>query len=335
MKTMFEYTSEIVSYIEQHIDKGEYLKLAKDYLNEGKKNICIVACGSSNNAANCAYYTLKKNLGVKLEIISPFTFTNYEIVDENTFYIVISQSGRSVNTLAVIDKLEKANVKVHFITDNNEMYDEGLLNVYHLQIGQEEVPFVTKGMAGTVFFLMAFARTVNKKPFVDLESFKVKFNEERQIAKKAFEDNKDLLCNIKRVHILGGGFSKAVASEGALKFKETLQVAASAYEIEEFLHGGNFELLKEHLVIMIDSDENIAKRIVQIKNNLHVLCDNYYVVNRVEGLDEDLSIIVYLSFFQTLVYCINVAKGNEIPMMQDRYLEFESLLKAKTINYYD
>ena len=329
MKTMLDYINQIPEYIENHSD-GDFDLLRKDYDLENKKSLTIVASGSSNNASFCAFHYLKKYLHTNINIYTPYTFINYEQLDKDSFYIVISQSGRSINTLEVIDRLRKENIVTHFITDNKEISEDDLLKIYHLEVGNEEVPFVTLGMASTIYFLMKFAN----KQFTDIELFKTLFKQYQQKAEAYFESNKQMLMNIKRVHILGSGPTMYVAREGALKFCETLQVAASHYEIEEYLHGGNFETQKDHLVIAIDSNDADVKRIEQLKNNLHVICDNYYALDRCP-LDENLSIFIYLVFFQTLVYLISREKGNTVPTMKDEYLEFEGLMKAKTINFYD
>lgn len=330
MKTMFDYINEIPEYIKSHNENGDYLKLKEDYLKENKKSLTIVASGSSNNASSVAYYYLKDKLNTEVNIYTPYTFYNYEKIDNDSFYVVISQSGRSINTLNVIDKLKKENVTVHFITDNKEIQDEDNLKVYQLDVGDEEVPFVTKGMSSTIYFLIKFADS----NFMNIDEFEKLFKEYQNKAEEFFNNNKDIILNTKRVHILGSGPSLAVAREGSLKFQETLHVAASPYEIEEFLHGGNFELQKDHYVFIVNSNDCENKRIEQLKQNINILCDNLFVLERV-SFDESISCLVYLAFFQTLVYLINKEKGNSIPMMEDKYLEFESKLKAKTINYYE
>ena len=330
MKTMLDYINEIPEYIKTHNESGDFLKLKKDYIKENKKSLTIVASGSSNNASSVAYFYLISKLNVDVNIFTPYTFNNYERIDKESFYVVISQSGRSINTLKVIEKLRNENITVHFITDNKEIKDEDNLKVYQLDDGNEEVPFVTKGMSSTIFFLLKFADS----NFVNVDEFEKYFKEYQNKANVFFENNKDKLLNTKRVHILGSGPSLAVAREGSLKFQETLHVAASPYEIEEFLHGGNFELQKDHYVFIVNSNDCENKRIEQLKQNINILCDNLFVLERV-SFDESISCLVYLAFFQTLVYLINKEKGNSIPMMEDKYLEFESKLKAKTINYYE
>ena len=327
MMTMLDYIKAIPEYIEEHRNKGDYQKLREDYLEENRKSVTIVASGSSNNASRCALYSLKQLLHKEVNVYTPYTFVNHEQIDPESFYIVISQSGRSRNTLEVIDRLKEAGVTAHFITDNKEIEEDELLKVYQLDVGNEEIPFVTKGMSATVFFLMSFAGAQFSEGFADA------FHAYQQKAEACYEENKEILDLIRRVHIIGSGAYQAVACEGALKFCETMQIAASGYETEEFLHGGNFELLRDHLIIAIDSEKD-HRRVQQLKQSHHVLCDHFISIETAKDFKEHEAVILCLAFFQTLAYRMNVARGNPVPTMKDRYLEFEGLLKAKTVNYY-
>ncbi len=327
MKTMLDYINEIPEYISSHNDRGDHLRLHDELHGSGSKTVTIVASGSSNNAARCAYYGMRDLLGKEIRIFTPHTFVNCEKADPDSFYIVISQSGRSVNTLKVLEMLKDAKVTAHFITDNEEMKDDEYMKVYHLDVGNEEVPFVTKGMSATVFFLMRSAGIVFPDNVKDI------FEKYQKMAEDDFEGNREIFSRISRIHIIGTGTCQGVALEGALKFCETLHIAASPYETEEFLHGGNFELQPDHLVIAVDGNDFDHERITQVEKNLHVLCDSFLRIKKAD-LERDPAVIVYLAYFQTLVYLMNRERGNIVPLMEEKYLEFEGLLKAKTINYY-
>jgi len=327
MMTMLDYINAIPEYIEEHRDRGDYQKLHEDYLKENRKSVTVVASGSSNNTARCALYCLKELLDKEVNVYTPYTFVNYEKADPESFYVVISQSGKSRNTLEVVDRLKKEGIITHFITDNKEIKNDKLLKVYQLEVGNEEIPFVTKGMSATVYFLMRFAGAEFSEGFTD------GFRAYQKKAEECYTENKEMLDQIKRIHIIGSGSYQAVASEGALKCCETMQIAASGYETEEFLHGGNFELLRDHLIIAIDSEKD-HQRVRQLEQSHHVLCDRFIKIETVENFNKHEAVILCLAFFQTLAYLMNVARGNPVPTMKDRYLEFEGLLKAKTVNYY-
>ena len=42
-----------------------------------------------------------------MELLSPYTFTNYKKIKENTFYMVISQGGESINSIEAMEYLKK------------------------------------------------------------------------------------------------------------------------------------------------------------------------------------------------------------------------------------
>ncbi|MBO4359210.1 MAG: SIS domain-containing protein, partial [Erysipelotrichaceae bacterium] len=157
---MLDYINEIPVYMDEHRGRGDYLRLRSDFDASGAGSLTVIASGSSNNATNCARYGMRDGLDKEIFIHTPYTFVNCEKIDRNSFYIVISQSGRSKNTLNVVRMLKEAGVTVHFITDNGELSEDEHMKVYHLDVGNEEVPFVTKGMSATVFFLLRFAGVV-------------------------------------------------------------------------------------------------------------------------------------------------------------------------------
>lgn len=341
-RTMLDYIREIPEYIRNSMEdpKAEWRMLAEAYRKELYSSITIIASGSSFHAAGCASYCLRKELHVPVYMETPFTFAHYGIVDPKSFYIVVSQSGRSVNSLEAARLLKEKGVTVHFLTDHPDMSSEVRQQIYHLKIGNEKIPFVTKGFSATVFFLLAFAKDScresarQRTPWLDTDLFSRQFAGQIKAAQDFFEANRKHLLEMNRIHICGGGPGRYVAAEAALKFCETLQMSASGYEIEEFLHGGNFELKRDHTVFLIDSAPAIHGRALQLQENLPGLCGHAYLLKDAEQKDEDAAAILYSCFFQTLVYELNRAKGNEIPLMKKEYLEFEESMKAKTINYY-
>ena len=341
-QTMLDYIREIPEYIRDSMKdpKAEWRTLAESYRKRVYSSITIIASGSSFHAVGCASYCLRRELRVPVYMETPFTFSHYGLVDPESFYIVISQSGRSINSLEAARLLREKGVTVHFLTDHPDMSSEAGQQIYHLKIGNEKIPFVTKGFSATVFFLLAFAKDSCRErdrqgtSWLDTDLFSRQFDLQMKAAQDFFEGNRKYLLEMSRSHICGGGPGRYVAAEAALKFCETLQMSASGYEVEEFLHGGNFELKRDHTVFLIDSAPAVHGRAHQLQENLPCLCGHTYLLEKAEQPDEDAAAILYSCFFQTLVYELNRAKGNEIPLMRKEYLEFEESMKAKTINYY-
>lgn len=341
-KTMLDYIREIPNYVKDSIcSSNEEPEKLVDSFDAGEySSVTIVASGSSFHAAGCAKYYLRDKLNVPVYVETPFTFVHYESIDRKSFYLVISQSGRSVNSLNAIKRLCENHVAVHFLTDNEDLVSTEEMTVYRLKIGNETVPFVTKGFSATVFWLILFAhraycRKHGEVELLDIPAFTTCFEQQMKKAAAFFEDNKNDLMGMKRIHVCGAGPGQFVAKEGALKFCETLQMNATGYEIEEFLHGANFELKRDHTVFLISSSEATDIRVRQLKENLPFLCDRVYAIERLDQWDERIAAILYCCFFQTLVYLINKEGGNEIPLMKKEYLMFEDMMKAKTMNYYE
>lgn len=341
-QTMLDYIRKIPDYMKKQMKAREpgWKDLADCFCLEKRRSVTIIASGSSFHAAGCALYDLQRLLEAPVYIETPFSFVHYGRVDPNSFYLAISQSGRSRNTLQATQYLTENGVSVSFLTDNEEIVRTERLWIHPLHIGGEKIPFVTKGFSATVLFLLGFGHEISRRrgkektAWIDEERFSQAFMRQMEKAAVFFEENRDKLLKMKRIHICGGGPCRYVAAEAALKFCETLQMSATGYEIEEFLHGGNFELRKEHTVFLIDSSDAVHDRACQLFENLPILCDSVYWQDRVENMDEGAASVLYACFFQTLVYQINRAMGNRIPVMKPEYLKFEEEMKAKTMNYY-
>lgn len=326
-------------YIHKSIDEiksrlfSDYGEQIINYLKTYPSNeVIFVASGSSYNVVQCAKNILAKKLNKKVMAYYPYTFALNGLVNEEANYILISQSGRSTNTLKAMQLLEDNQIPYLFITSNPLIESSPIRHVQYLQIENEEVPFVTEGFSLTLFLLIRAAYTFGNsnmdalKPVPELMSLSI------EKAKEFFKKNNlHAMC---RAHFCGIGSLEGASREAALKFCETMQIAGSAYELEEFMHGGFLELQRDHHVFLLFS--NAARdRITLLAHHLHDLCDHVYVIGEYINIDDDLKALCLIPFFQELVYLMNVQKGNPVPLMDSKYVEFEKKLKSKTIGYYE
>ena len=114
-ETMETYVLESPKTLHDNLKNRDSLvkEIVDIYKSTNKKNICIVASGSSYNSALCALPYMKRVSKVDIELISPYTFTNYRTVKEDTFYMVISQGGESTNSIEALEYLKKNNQLLH------------------------------------------------------------------------------------------------------------------------------------------------------------------------------------------------------------------------------
>ena len=93
------------------------LKWDADYLNSFNK-IYIVACGTAYHAGLVGKFYIEKlaRVMVEVDVASEFRYRN-PIVDENTLFIVVSQSGETSDTLAALKESKRLGAKTLALTN--------------------------------------------------------------------------------------------------------------------------------------------------------------------------------------------------------------------------
>ena len=60
-------------------------------------------------------------------------------------------------------------------------------------------------------------------------------------------------------YVCGVGANLGTASEGALKFGETVSIPTAVYEVEEYIHGPNIQMTPRYSVFLIDGGEGTER----------------------------------------------------------------------------
>lgn len=332
MDTMHDYIREEPSQFLENINNSKQLTnvIVEAYTKKKYKRICIIACGSSYNATVAAKYFIEEILKVKVEVITSFTFQNYETVfDEDTFYIGIGQSGRSNNTNAAMSLVRDAGYDVVGVTGNVDSEMKNHCNyICNWGMGIEKIGFVTKGYSTAILFYVLFAIEVALKlNIINEDEYNTKINELKDVCKaieinipiveKWYKDNEEFLYGINRVQVCGYGPSFGVALEGGLKCEETMSIASTGYEMEEYLHGPYYETNNTRTVFVIDSLGKPSDRAIDLYHKLHTLTDKVFLITnkkfddqKVLTLNHDLS--EYNSaFVNVLAFQVIAAHGHD------------------------
>ena len=333
MITMMDLICSAPDKITEKLNDADWEKPLCDFLKQRKKNLKIIASGSSYHAAACASAVMEEILQCEIEIIYPYTFTGYKKIKEDADYILISQSGNSMNTLMAAKKLQENQIPFHMITDNRSITDQEGMSVTHLEVYNEAIPFVTIGFDLTVLMLIKAAYAVIGKPMDELVAIPEYMHKSIAKGHQFFDENKDWLRTVKRIHICADGANEYCAKEAALKFCETLQIAASGYELEEFMHGGFLELEEDHAVFLIASPLG-QPRAKQLQKHLPELCSHVFLFEEYD-IDPLLQPLCHIPLFQCLAAHMNAMHDNPLPMMKKKYVEFEKKMKSKKIAYYE
>ncbi len=215
--------------------------------------ISIIAAGSSYNAGIFGKCFFEKISNVETSVnfaseIANSTFSNF---DKNTLYILISQSGESIDTVCAMNKIKESGAKVLCITNNLEstMYKNADYK-FDINAGREKAIAATKTYSATVVMLWLIAVKIAQNKHIDISQetkniYSIRNNFDAFIKDI---DNIDFaakfLSKRKSFSILGLGYNYALSLEAALKIKETSYIATSAYPMGEFIHG-HFALLNK------------------------------------------------------------------------------------------
>ena len=238
-------------------------------------SICLIASGTSRNAALTASYFMEDVLGIPVTVRAAAAKGHFF---GSSLAVFISQSGNSTNTIAAA---EKCPVPSFAITGN----ESGRLNTicsHHILMpcGPEDVGPKTKGYTATIAVLYVLALEaallsgrISASGYDEAVSAlmaasdALKGNIER--AEKWTEANSQAFMDAGSFYLVGKDQDYTVAAEGALKIMETLLVPAAACEFEEYLHGPTCSLEKSVGGIYLlpsesDPDRGRIERLMEI-----------------------------------------------------------------------
>ena len=295
--TMQDYIGLTPNMIRKNVERNVELTktLVEEFNKDSFDSILIIACGSSYNASMSARPFIRKIMNMNVSVISPYTFEHYEdSIIGNPFVVVVSQSGCSTNSISALKKLQAMNHRTIGITSNvNSDFGDGICDVVvDYGIGIETVGYVTLGMVGLVLFFMLFALNAAKGSMIDDEKYNYYLNELKKTAdahesiqknvKEFYEENKKNLLSMQNSYMVGMGPNFGTALEGALKFGETIQIVSVAYELEEFLHGPNFQITPNYTLFLVDNEDETSNHLIDVYEGYKTVTDRCYIISNNE-----------------------------------------------------
>ena len=233
----------IVKNVERRKELTE--SIVDEYTKSNKKDICIIASGSSLNGAMMAESFMNKYMNCNVICISPTDYLDYkkEFVKDR-FIILVSQSGCSTNVIRAAEDLNKDGISYVALTGNLEGdlkdYAEKLIEY---GVGNETIDYVTLGLTTLNEFLILFSlevayrlKKVSEQAYEELVN-QIKqcgrigseiFEKSVEFTKKHYEE----LFKMDKAIIVSDGPNMGTAREAALKFGETLKIPTIYYESE-------------------------------------------------------------------------------------------------------
>jgi glucosamine--fructose-6-phosphate aminotransferase (isomerizing) len=234
------------------------------------KRINIVACGTSFYAAMVAKYWFERDarISTNIDIASEFRYKD-PIIEEDTLFIFISQSGETADTLAALKYVKEKGVKALALVNNVES-SIGNLADYTIPVlaGIEVGVASTKAFTNQLMILallnlrMQLERDSSVELDVPLISLHELPNKVTSVLSLAPEIDRIAKTVIHAPMMLytGRGTSYPIALEGALKIKEVAYIPVEGIAAGELKHGPIALIDASTPVVVIAPDDELFEK---------------------------------------------------------------------------
>jgi len=242
------------------------------------EKIYIVACGTAYHAGLVGRNVIEKLacIPVETDIASEFRYRDI-LWHPKSVMIVVSQSGETADTLAVLREAKRNGVKVLAVTNVvGSAVSREADRVIYTHAGPEIAVASTKAYSTQLLIMyllaMHLARVRGTMSIDELEKLTEEISHIDELVEEVFKQDEQIKAHAKMhkdvqsTFFLGRGFDYAVAMEGALKLKEISYIHAEAYAAGELKHGP-LALIDEGVPVLalITQDYLVEKTMSNIK----------------------------------------------------------------------
>ncbi|WP_417565464.1 glutamine--fructose-6-phosphate transaminase (isomerizing) [Marinobacter sp.] len=343
LKEIYEQPRVIKATMEGRVTSTRVLEqaLGTDAANllENVRHVQIIACGTSYHAGMVARYWIEELAGVpcSVEVASEFRYRKH-VIQQDTLFLCISQSGETADTLAALRQAKKAGFRAAMAICNvpgSSLVRESDLVIMTQagpEIGVASTKAFTTQLTALLIFTLALARHNGLPEDQEREiveaihllpgqvSDVLALDGEIAEMSKAFMDKHHSL-------FLGRGSQFPVALEGALKLKEISYIHAEAYPAGELKHGPLALVDSEMPVVTVAPNNDLVEK---LKSNLEEVRarggELFVFADKMADVKPEESIhvmqlpsvhpitapIVYTVPLQLLAYHVAVLKGTDV-----------------------
>ena len=278
LKEINEQPEGVKNTLERRIDENgnivlDGIHLTKEDLDNINR-IYIVACGTAYHAGLLGKNALEKYLKVPVitDIASEFRYSD-NFVDEHSLVILVSQSGETADTLAVLRDSKAKGAKILAITNVvGSSISREADEVFYTWAGPEIAVASTKAYTTQITSLYMIALNFAlEKGTITKEEYLETIKKMKKLPEKIQNviDNQDKIKEIaekivskEHVFFLGRGVDYSLAMEGSLKLKEVSYIHSEAFAAGELKHG-TIALIEEGTpVISVATQEKLFEKMV-------------------------------------------------------------------------
>ena len=313
---------------------GVDMQKLKDY-----RQIFIVACGTAMHAGMVGKYVIEKlaRKPVIVDIASEFRYRD-PIITKDDLMIVISQSGETADTMAVLrlaKEVGAATLAVVNVVGSSIAREADMVIYTHagpeISVASTKAYMVQISVMYLLAFELAYANgTIDKERCMELTA---QLGQMPDIIRETLE-LKDTcsfvaskLVNAESLLYIGRGLDYALSMEGSLKLKEISYIHSESYAAGELKHG-TISLITEGMpVIAVATQKKLIEKTVsnirEVKARgamVILICDNSIEVGegvadyiiRLPQTDEHLMPMAAAAPLQLIAYYTSVLKGNDV-----------------------
>ena len=333
LKEINEQPKVIMDTIKEYIGSYDEMKRRLGFLDKFEE-IDIIGCGSAYHVGMVGKSLIEKygHVRVNVDIASEYRYTEH-IYRKKHLIILISQSGETADTLAVLRKAKEQGITTMAIVNvvGSSIAREAD-KVLYIKAGPEIAVATTKAYSCQLMLLSVIAaylgiknNVLDESIFVEYESISDRLNEilkdtsDTENIAKMIKDHKDIFY-------LGRKIDYSLCMEASLKLKEISYIHSEAYAAGELKHGTISLVEKGTPVISIITDEDIKLKTL---SNVKEVCargalsilitdqeieddDIYEVLVKIDKVPDLISSVLAIVKCQLIAYYVAKLNGCDI-----------------------
>ncbi len=295
----------------------------------------IVACGTSFHAGLVAKFWLEEYIRVPctVEVASEYRY-RHPVVEENTLFVAISQSGETADTLAALRQAKEygyagtlaiCNVAQSSLVRETDL---ALLTRAGAEIGVAATKTFTAQLLALLLLTIYLGQYRQKTTAT--EPLLVALKQLPGLVRKALTLEESIqvfariLADKSQALYLGRGMMFPIALEGALKLKEISYIFVEAYPGGELKHGTLALIDEEMPIIVICPHNGVTDKLMSNVQEVQTrggICYGFVderinwqnePVIKMPAMPEILAPIVYTIPLQLLAYHTAILKGTDV-----------------------
>ena len=261
--------------------------------NNHIKKVCLIACGTAYHSCLIGASFIKQYAKISVETyISSEYLYDTNIIDANTLYIFVSQSGETADTISCVNLIKAKNLPTIAITNalHSTISNKCDITLYTNAKKEFAVASTKTYVAQIAMFYRLSKYLSNNNNILTIKTLKIDY----------FDHSKELIRLInqyKKVFILGRNNDYVTAMEAALKLRETCYIPCFAMSLGELKHGTLALIDESAICIVISTSEALAKKNVTTINEIqsrggHIITiSNHAIKNTIKPIDYKVNLL--------------------------------------------